>query len=359
MVDWNSPQELEKAADALSKMIFCALGVVVWEIFSTFGFEWSLMTRIRPFRWPLSTFQVHRRFVYPFELICTHPVFFFLARYGIAMALIALTVSVTITTKIDCQGLYTFIAWAGNLAMLASSTSLMLRTIALWERRLIVVVPLGILCLGHWGVLHRTMFMLRVQWDDNSRGCVVTYTNHTLNNLTFCYTMGFDFVILVYTTIALTTRHNVRTDLWKLLFQDGLVYFLVTFTANCFPTVFNVLNLSTIINVITTIPPAVVSSIASCRAVMRLMQYRPGENTVTGILGQNTSSVQAGRRAILPLAVSHPKPTLARPGGVHITTVTERMTISDIEEQLSSRGHSDRIDAVKSRATIAFDADTI
>ncbi|KAJ8086373.1 hypothetical protein PM082_005196 [Marasmius tenuissimus] len=322
MVDWNSPQELEKAA-----------------------------------------------------------VFFFLARYCIAMALIALTVSVTITTKvnsfstvsficlslgdgtstqINCQGLYTFIAWAGNLAMLASSTSLMLRTIALWERRLIVVVPLGILCLGHWGILHRTMFMLRVQWDDNARGCVVTYTNHTLNNLTFCYTMGFDFVILVYTTIALTTRHNVRTDLWKLLFQDGLVYFLVTFTANCFPTVFNVLNLSTIINVITTIPPAVVSSIASCRAVMRLMQYRPGDNTVTGILGQNTSSVQAGRRAILPLAVSPPKPTLARPGGgVHITTVTERMTISDIEEQLSSRSDFDRIDAVKSRATIAFDADTL
>ncbi|KAK1227929.1 hypothetical protein PQX77_009068 [Marasmius sp. AFHP31] len=130
------------------------------------------------------------------------------------------------------------------------------------------------------------------------------------------------------------TRHDVRTDLWKLLFQDGLVYFLVTFTANCFPTVFNILNLSTIVNVITTIPPAVVSSIASCRAVMRLMQYRPDDNSITDVLAQNTSSIQAGRRAILPLAVSPPKPTLARQGRgaeVRMTTVPERCTISEIE----------------------------
>ena len=49
--------------------------------------------------------------------------------------------------------------------------------------------------------------------------------------------MGFDFIILIFTAVALLARHSARTDLWKLLFQDGLVYFLVSFSTNCIPAV--------------------------------------------------------------------------------------------------------------------------
>ncbi|KAJ8077462.1 hypothetical protein PM082_001892 [Marasmius tenuissimus] len=83
---------------------------------------------------------------------------------------------------------------------------------------------------------------------------------------------------------------------------------------------------------------------------MRLMQYRPDDNSITDVLAQNTPSVQAGRRAILPIAVSPPKPTLARPrgevgGGIHMTTVPERCTILVVEDQLSSRNDYDRTGA--------------
>jgi hypothetical protein len=49
--------------------------------------------------------------------------------------------------------------------------------------------------------------------------------------------MGFDFVILVFTAVALLKKHSARTDLWKLLFHDGLVYFVVSFSTNCIPAV--------------------------------------------------------------------------------------------------------------------------
>jgi hypothetical protein len=49
--------------------------------------------------------------------------------------------------------------------------------------------------------------------------------------------MAFDFIILVFTAVALLKKHSARTDLWKLLFQDGLVYFLVSFSTNCIPAV--------------------------------------------------------------------------------------------------------------------------
>lgn len=49
--------------------------------------------------------------------------------------------------------------------------------------------------------------------------------------------MGFDFIILVFTAVALLGRHSARTDLWKLLFHDGLVYFLISFSTNSIPAV--------------------------------------------------------------------------------------------------------------------------
>ena len=49
--------------------------------------------------------------------------------------------------------------------------------------------------------------------------------------------MGFDLIILLFTMFALMGKHSARTDLWKLLFTDGLVYFVVTFTTNSLPAV--------------------------------------------------------------------------------------------------------------------------
>jgi hypothetical protein len=49
--------------------------------------------------------------------------------------------------------------------------------------------------------------------------------------------MGFDFTILVFTAVALLGRPSAKTGLWRMLFQDGLVYFLISFTMNCIPAV--------------------------------------------------------------------------------------------------------------------------
>lgn len=48
--------------------------------------------------------------------------------------------------------------------------------------------------------------------------------------------MGFDFIVLCF-TIAALLRQKSHSGLWKLLFQDGLVYFCVTFLCNALPAV--------------------------------------------------------------------------------------------------------------------------
>ncbi|KAJ7283873.1 hypothetical protein C8J57DRAFT_1293850 [Mycena rebaudengoi] len=305
MVNWSDPAEIIKDSDAFTKIIFVLFGVYIWEVLMTCGFEWSLLTRRRQFRWPL--------------------VFFFLSRYCMLFSFIGLIISITVAHPVNCGALFTFNSWTGNMAILCSSTSLMLRTIALWERKRAVVIPLGVLAAAHWILLYRTMFVVRAVWDNSLKTCIVASTSPALLNITFFFTMGFDFIILLTTAVALLARHSARTDLWKLLFTDGLVFFIVSFSTNCIPAVLNLLNLNTPMNVIATIPAATVSTIAACRAVMRLLDYNSDVyvHSMAAVIPASDP-----RHSSAPFALpTVPRFTLSRPEGVLVTT--EHITMSE------------------------------
>ncbi|KAJ8455231.1 hypothetical protein ONZ45_g19005 [Pleurotus djamor] len=176
MVNWSDPKEIQKDADVFQSLIYALFGVYVWELFVTSGFEWSLITES-----VLALLSLYAR-------NNVHlPVFFFLSRYCIFFAFIGLIISFTVSSEINCGALYTFNSWTGNMSILCASTSLMLRTIALWERRIKVIIPLGLLCLGHWAVLYRGMFIVTAVWDPRVNACAVDATNPSLLNVTFFY----------------------------------------------------------------------------------------------------------------------------------------------------------------------------
>ncbi|KAJ3741380.1 hypothetical protein DFH05DRAFT_1528226 [Lentinula detonsa] len=323
MVNWSDSQVIERDSLAFDRVVFCFLGVTIWELFSTWDFEWSLLQGRRKLRWPLGMIHHHQS--------CSA------LNVDSFLLLVPLLYPVGIRwhnrVLINCGALYVFNSWAGNMTLLCSSTSLMLRTIALWERKLTVVAPLGLLCIAFWTILYRTMFIVRAEWSDSARTCIVTSTEPSLLNVTFFFTMGFDLVILVYTYIALVTKHTARTDLWKLLFHDGLVYFLVTFTANCIPAVFNVLNLNTPMNR---------GHTAAVRAVMRLLDYTSGDVYVHSTSGVAQSSGNNATRQGPPRASAVvPKFATTRP---EVLVTTEHITMSefvtDSDSPYTKTGHS-------------------
>jgi len=326
-VDWNDPKEIAREADVFQKLIFCLFGLYIWELFTTCDFEWSLITKRRRLRWPLT--------------------FFFLCRYCILFAFIGLIISFSVESEINCPSLYTFNSWVGNMAILTATTCLMLRGIALWERKLVVVIPFGILWLAHWALLYRGMFIVHAVWEPAAKTCVVSSTNPVLLKINIFYTMSFDFIILCTTAVALL-RHNTRTGLWQLLFQDGLVYFIVSSTSNAVPAVLNSLNLNPIMNVIATVPAAAISAIAACRAVMRLIEFNSTEVFVhsTSTHGVNTSGVLDPQSKPSRYTLSRSRPQ------VHVTT--EHITMSEFEgstlatkgDEFSQRTSSDIDDAL-------------
>ncbi|KAJ6539154.1 hypothetical protein B0H19DRAFT_345468 [Mycena capillaripes] len=301
--------------------------------------------------------SVGRCFLLPFAILhplqCHWIVFiplpFMATRINCDFRMISLS---EISHPINCEALFTFNSWTGNMAILCASTSLMLRTIALWEKKRSVVIPLVLLACAHWILLYRTMFVVRAVWDPDLSMCVVTSTNSSLLNVTFFFTMGFDFVILSATAVALMSRHSARTDLWKLLFTDGLVYFVVTFSMNCVPAVLNLLNLNSPMNVIATIPAATVSSLAACRAVMRLLDYN-SELYVHSLAVMPSSDTRHSN-----LFPSVPRFTL-RPEGVLVTT--EQVTMSEFPSSIPAaytKNDLRRYDVEAGRCGMEIDGDS-
>ena len=116
---------------------------------------------------------------------------------------------------------------------------------AVWSRRWYIVVPLVIIILGHWSLLlHGTNMkpthlfftfilkllmigvLLKATWIAGE-GCVIIETDSKLLAVTFIYSMVFDFVVLILTAYKLFYTAAGRSRLVVLIFNDGLVYFVI------------------------------------------------------------------------------------------------------------------------------------
>jgi hypothetical protein len=60
-----------------------------------------------------------------------------------------------------------------------------------------------------------------------SQGCVIVNTDSKLLAVTFIYSMVFDFVVLILTGYKFFSPAAGRSKLVVLVFNDGLVYFVI------------------------------------------------------------------------------------------------------------------------------------
>ncbi|KDR80359.1 hypothetical protein GALMADRAFT_223241 [Galerina marginata CBS 339.88] len=251
MVDWMSPVEIAKDAVAFSRFMHCLLGLYIWEFVVSFDFDWQYISGKRTFRWPM--------------------VFYFLNRYCLLFALIGIAIALNVTDEINCQGLYTFNSCFGNAAIGLASINLSLRTMAVWSRRWYIVVPLVFIILGHWSLLLHGI-LLKATWIPG-QGCVITETDNKILAATFIYTMAFDLAVLFLTAFKLLYPSTGRSKLVELIFNDGLIYFMIAFLANLLATIFMLLNLNPVMSIIANVPAAIASTIVAGRIVRRLSNF--------------------------------------------------------------------------------------
>ncbi|TFK26113.1 hypothetical protein FA15DRAFT_733721 [Coprinopsis marcescibilis] len=263
MVDWRSPAQIEQQNVAFAYLNHGLFGLYGWEWFLSLDFELALIRGDKRFRWPL--------------------VFYFANRYLTLFLMIGTVILVSSTTEINCQRLVEFAPIAGDSASGLASINLAIRTVAIWGHNRWVIIALVLVTLGHWSLILRGV-RLNATWVEGA-GCMITEAKSPVLAPIFIYSMCFDLLVLLMNTYKLRQLPrppvlNIRLErltrtrrLSKMLFEDGLIYFITAFIFNLVATVFMLLDLSQFMTIMFNIPAIVFCTIVACRAVRRLTNF--------------------------------------------------------------------------------------
>jgi len=272
MPDWSSSAEIQKDGTIFVKLLHALFGLYIWEWFVSLDFDWEFISGKKKFRWPM--------------------IFYFANRYSLFFAMIGVMIAFNITSEIDCQALYTFNQVSGDAAVGLASINLSIRTMAVWSQDKYITIFLILIILGHWSLILQGI-LVRAKWVPGV-GCVLTSTNNTLLAATFIYSMAFDFIVLLLNAYKLGSFPRIRVSrekggeqtmlgavigsmgggrLANMIFQDGLIYFIIAFIANLLATIFMLLDLNSVMSVFFNAPAAVTCTIVACRVVRRLSNF--------------------------------------------------------------------------------------
>ncbi|EIN09346.1 hypothetical protein PUNSTDRAFT_120595 [Punctularia strigosozonata HHB-11173 SS5] len=253
MVDWHSEAELIHDGFISLYLSHALIGLYFWEVVNTMGFEWELLSRRTKFRWPM--------------------IFYFAARYSMVAAMIGLLIGLDVNSrKLNCKALWEATDAFSQASVGFSSINLALRVIAIWNQTRYIAGLFGVLILGQWFLIFRSLPLTAVYVPDF--GCAATSVSKTFIAASYVYTMVVDTTILVLSVYKLGVSLRERNPpLVKLLVRDGVVYFLIVVVFNVVSVTFILLDLNPVLRSMFGLPAGVVSVIASCRSVRRLHYY--------------------------------------------------------------------------------------
>ncbi|KAF7307167.1 hypothetical protein MIND_00510300 [Mycena indigotica] len=310
MVNWKSDAEIAKDALVFSRFMHVLLGVYMYLFFapslanSPNLFRQMGMVHVVAFRLGIPVGQAQVSLADDIllleSLLFTHSLDWNLGRFECYHVLYCRFPSHPrahmLPSQIDCQSLYTFNSLFGNAAIGdtgLASINLSLRTIAVWNQQWYIWVPLICVILGHWSLLLHGVF-LKAEWKPELGGCQITSTDNRLLAITFIYSMVFDLTVLFLTAWKLVFPTGGRSPLVNLIFNDGLIYFVIAFLSNLLAT-FGSCRFSCFSTLTPLCPLSPMSpqqllrrQIVACRAVRRLANY--GQTGAQMFGGHTTAS---------------------------------------------------------------------
>ncbi|EKM48564.1 uncharacterized protein PHACADRAFT_266289 [Phanerochaete carnosa HHB-10118-sp] len=258
MVDWKSPEMLALTSYLFASNVIFSLGLYAWYfVLSLHEVELRLVTCRRKFQ------LAH---------VC-----YLIARYSHLYSLIALAVitnmNIPITNHCYSLGLMKLTALMDNLAVAASSGSLALRAMALWNDRRDVYWGIFSICVGHlvYAILLGSL-VVRQKWDPVHHMCAPGTQFVRKPFIAFLLlTIVWDVSILVLTVSGMRRKQLARgSPFWSPLLTQGASYVIVTLLIYISITVLYILDLSLTMNTILLPPGCTITVIVSSSAMSSL-----------------------------------------------------------------------------------------
>ncbi|KAI0045883.1 hypothetical protein FA95DRAFT_78706 [Auriscalpium vulgare] len=253
MTDRNNPALLAKDYLIFVKLIHALGGVYIWEFVSNLDFDWDIYKGRRSYRW---SFWLYTG-----------------CRLMALAAVIAMLVGFDATSKLNCTIQVVCAFLFGYIAFFCASALVVLRVGALWEWNRPVMFIACLAWTANTAFAIRSAAITRGVWIEASNTCIVLHTETSKDNI--ITTLVTDTVLLVLMWLGLMRWHRAGLEggIWRLLFNQGLLWVLVVTLAEVPSTVFILLNLNAPWNLMFQIPELIIMAIGVSRIYRGLLDY--------------------------------------------------------------------------------------
>ncbi|KAI0276823.1 hypothetical protein BC826DRAFT_1114015 [Russula brevipes] len=218
MVNFHDPAVVANDMSAFVKLSHTLIGLYIWEFATTLDYEWSIIWGRRPYRWTIWIYSLTR----------------------LATLTTVIDIIVYLNTKATphrCQALLTSISVFDNVALAAAELLIVLRIIAIWNKRKVVVA----IAIGLW--VTNVAFLIHTSLQLRSGNLTLTCLprNAEISKLSTISTFVTDIVLLLIMLVGLLRLRvqGVGTfSLGHLLWKQGIIWFLIATLAGALPTIF-------------------------------------------------------------------------------------------------------------------------
>ncbi|KAI0281721.1 hypothetical protein BC826DRAFT_1111202 [Russula brevipes] len=274
MVNFHDPAVVANDMLAFVKLSHTLTGLYIWEFATTLDYEWSIIWGRRPYRWTIWIYSLTR----------------------LATLTTVINIIVYLNTKATphrCQALLTSISVFDNVALAAAELLIVLRIIAIWDKRKVVVaIAIGLWVTNVAFLIHRDLTCLP--------------RNAEISKLSTISTFVTDIVLLLIMLVGLLRLRvqGVGTfSLGQLLWKQGIIWFLIATLAGALPTIFLLLDLNDIWSIMFQFPWMISISIAATRMYRALTDFVSGvpDTAQASPRGSGPTSRFLQNPAVLPL----------------------------------------------------------
>ncbi|KAH9981974.1 hypothetical protein BJV74DRAFT_887218 [Russula compacta] len=194
---------------------------------------------------------------------------------------------------------------SGYVAIAASSLLIVLRIIAIWNRKRVIVVIALVTWVANLSIVIYGVVELRSMWVPDLDTCSIAKSHGTLK-LNFIFTLVTDIVLLSIMLLGLLRMRchgSGSFALAHLLWKQGLIWLLLATLAEVPPVVFIILNLNEPFDVMFQLPALLTMSIAATRMHRALVDRasRPVEITKGPIGGNSVPKTEPEQTATVPM----------------------------------------------------------
>ncbi|KAH9985896.1 hypothetical protein BJV74DRAFT_549047 [Russula compacta] len=242
---------------AATKIWHALGGLYLWELLTTFDHEWSVIRGRRPYRWTI--------LLYSFIRVTT------------LVAIILAIVTLDAMSQYNCQVTTIFRLVMCDLSLAASQLLIILRVVAIWDRKKVVTWA----AIGLWVInlacLIQGVVMARSVWVPSDAACVTS--NIRSFEIALMGTLTTDLILLFISLLGLFRLRRGgggRFGISQLLWTQGVVWFILGVITEISLGVPIILDMSYSGNIMFQPPSAIVMSITATRMYRALADFAFG-----------------------------------------------------------------------------------